>query len=63
METRILEIATQIGTPLALAGLSIAVLFLIYRALISSQLLSTVTASHSFRVINRMLTFLLRLRW
>jgi hypothetical protein len=57
MEAKLIEIAAKIGTPLALAGLTVAVLFLVYRAIIKSGLLSTVHASHTFKILNRVLTY------
>lgn len=57
MEDKILGIAAKVGTPLALAGLTIAILFLLYRTVIRSGLLSTVRASHTFIILNRILTF------
>ena len=57
MEATILGIGAKIGTPLALAGFAVAILYLLYRAVLRSGLLTTVNASHTFRVLNRILTF------
>src|SRR6266446_280152 len=58
METSILEIATKVSTPLALAGITTGILYLLYRLLLKSGLLSQVGTTHSFRIINRVVTFL-----
>ena len=55
--TRLFEIAAQIATPLGLAGIVVIVFFLVYRQLIRGPLAAQLSWSHSFHVINRMVTF------
>jgi hypothetical protein len=58
MDASILEVATKVSTPLALAGITLSFLYLIYRLLLRSQLLSHLGATHSFRIVNRVITYL-----
>lgn len=58
MDASILEIATKVSTPLALAGVTLAFLYLLYRLLLRSRLLTVLGATHSFRIINRVVTYL-----
>ncbi len=57
MAARLFEIAAQIATPLGLAGVVVIVLFLEYRQLIRGPLAAQLSRSHSFHVINRIVTF------
>lgn len=54
---RLFEVAAQIATPLGLAGVVVIVLFLLYRGLIRGPLATQLSGSHSFRVINRLITY------
>jgi tetratricopeptide (TPR) repeat protein len=57
MDSSILEVGAKLATPLSLAGFALAVLYLLYRVLLRGQLLSRLGATHSFRIINRVITF------
>lgn len=57
MDSSIFKIATEIATPLGLTGFVLAVLYLLYRVLLRGQLLSRLGATHSFKIINRMITY------
>jgi hypothetical protein len=49
----IFEVATNIATPLGLAGIMVVVLFLVYRQLIKGPLAAQLSQRHSFHIINR----------
>jgi hypothetical protein len=51
------EVAAQIATPLSLAGIVVIVLFLLYRQLIAGPLAAQLSQSHSFRIVNRLVTY------
>jgi hypothetical protein len=55
---RLFEIAAQIATPLALSGVVVIVIFVLYQKLIAGPLSTQLSRSHNFRVINRLVTFL-----
>ena len=49
--TTFLQIATNIATPLALAGLVFTILFLVIRQILSSHLLRKITSDHTFIIL------------
>lgn len=57
MQAKLFEIATRIGTPLALAGLVVGVMYLLYKSLLEGRLLSSISPGHSYRIINRIINF------
>ena len=57
----ILEVAARVTTPLALAGVTLAFLYLLYRPLLRGRLLTALGSTHSFRVVNRVVTYLFAL--
>lgn len=55
---KIFEIASNVGTPLALAGLTAAVLFFTYRAIIKLKIFSKQKEQNAFKIINKILNYL-----
>lgn len=58
MDAFIIKRATEISTPLGLSGFTLLILFFLYRILFHGQLLSRVGKTHSFKIINRIITYL-----
>ncbi len=58
MDLSILEIGTKITTPIGISGFIITILYLLYRLLIRGRLLSRIAPAHTFKVINRLTTFI-----
>jgi hypothetical protein len=54
---KLFEIVAHITTPLGIAGVVIIVLFLLFRLLIKGPLAAQLSRSHSYQVINRIVTF------
>ena len=57
MDASILEVGARLTTPLGLAGFALAILYLIYRVLLRGRLLSRIGSTHSFQIINRIITY------
>ena len=55
---RLFEIASKVSTPLALGGIVVVVLFLIYRAILRLKIFTKVTKTDTFKLINSLIIYL-----
>ena len=58
MTTTLFEIASKVGTPLALSGIIIVVLFLLYKIILKKEIFPKLTKIHSFKIINKIINCL-----
>jgi len=58
MPTSLFQIAAKISTPLALAGIIVVVLYLLYRLFLKSAFLSKISPQSSFKLLNRFITYI-----
>lgn len=54
----IFDTASNISTPLALAGITVIVLFFIYRTVLKKKIFSRQKEGNTFKIINRIITYL-----